>query len=287
MSIVGGPGAGDVNFNKRPFVAGSLTGIRAFRVDADGRLTGVIHKVRFEAELNTATCLIPPFMQMMRTIAQATANSKLPRPEHHVAGVGCSCGFYAYFRGRNSYIGNAQVAGIIQGYGVCTVGNRGFRAEKARLVALVAPSRWGHRLPGVRRGYRFYLRWTRNHVRPLFHTLAHQAASLLSRHRRTAAAGMWLGARCDKVTTTAMSLTGLTVMFWVLLHGMHHSWSLPVFAAGWAVEWAATHKPRENTPPLSLAEFEVVARNYPGVPVYRSRRAAAKAHPLTLPERSA
>lgn len=60
--------------------------------------------------------------------------------EHTLAGLNCGCGFYAYFDGRNDYMSRGYVAALIEGYGVCTVGSAGFRASKARLVALIEPN---------------------------------------------------------------------------------------------------------------------------------------------------
>ncbi len=63
------------------------------------------------------------------------------RPDdHREAMVGCACGFYAYFNGTNKfsdYDGSHTISGIVEGYGMCTVGSQGFRASKARIVALV------------------------------------------------------------------------------------------------------------------------------------------------------
>jgi hypothetical protein len=58
-------------------------------------------------------------------------------PEHQVAT--CSCGFYAYFDEANDYADSTTVTGVIEAYGKVTIGTRGFRAEKARLRALVIP----------------------------------------------------------------------------------------------------------------------------------------------------
>lgn len=59
---------------------------------------------------------------------------------HELVSLSCECGFYAYFDGRNDYHSNdARVTGLIEGYGKVVMGTRGFRAEKARLVALVKP----------------------------------------------------------------------------------------------------------------------------------------------------
>lgn len=63
-------------------------------------------------------------------------------PKHDLVSLACTCGFYAYFDGSNEYAedaGTLGITGIVEGYGKAVVGDRGFRAEKARIVALVAP----------------------------------------------------------------------------------------------------------------------------------------------------
>src|SRR5690606_24753546 len=64
---------------------------------------------------------------------------------------GCECGFYAYWTldggtlewsPREHYI-----VGVIKGYGRTTIGERGFRCEKARIVALALRRRHGLHMP--------------------------------------------------------------------------------------------------------------------------------------------
>lgn len=56
---------------------------------------------------------------------------------------GHSCGFYAYTSTEeNKYLtaSSVQIEGAVSGYGLCTIGRRGFRASKARVLAFVRPS---------------------------------------------------------------------------------------------------------------------------------------------------
>lgn len=153
------------DFSDRPFVAGSLTGLRAFGVDPHGRLYGPSFDQVFRPGENVAVCrkdeansgwMFPPLASLAfpvfgpnepvkpeaTKLAEDAATSKPPKkPKHTLAGLGCSCGFYAYFDGRNDYKERHRLGVVIEGYGVCTVGTRGFRAEKARPVALIAPGR--------------------------------------------------------------------------------------------------------------------------------------------------
>lgn len=116
------------DFADRPFVAGTLTGIRAFKPQ-DGWLRAPVNRTSvWRPGENVAECVPQPFSAFNRD------------DPHQVAGMGCRCGFYAYFHaGYNPHQRPGDVLGLIQGYGVVTVGTRGFRCEKARIVALIAP----------------------------------------------------------------------------------------------------------------------------------------------------
>lgn len=54
----------------------------------------------------------------------------------------CACGFYGYQEGSNDYYrptdsgANGTIGGVIRGYGKVLLGTRGFRAEKAEILAL-------------------------------------------------------------------------------------------------------------------------------------------------------
>ena len=48
----------------------------------------------------------------------------------------CTCGFYGYFDGSDDYHGDAKVTAVVEAYGEVVIGTRGFRAMKARIVAL-------------------------------------------------------------------------------------------------------------------------------------------------------
>lgn len=50
----------------------------------------------------------------------------------------CMCGFYAYLTGHNEYHTDDRATGIIEGWGEVLIGTKGFRATKARVVALWA-----------------------------------------------------------------------------------------------------------------------------------------------------
>lgn len=149
-------------FNDRAFVAGSLTGIRSFKIDPLGRLTGVIHETIWLPGENVAVCrkalvltfnyggtvygsmLTDPsdiyrsFMGLPPATKKQPAKAEVEAAPHSTAGLGCQCGFYAYFdEFSNPHHLDGQIHGLIEGYGVATVGHRGFRCEKAKLQALI------------------------------------------------------------------------------------------------------------------------------------------------------
>lgn len=134
-------------FNDRPFTLGSLTGIRSFRVDHYGRLKASQFEVVWTPGEMVGRCLkgqgsslsTITFYLTSDLTRPSAAPPPPPPPKEHRAGVkDCTCGFYAYFdNGPNSYHHGANVLGLIEGYGVTTVGTRGFRSEKARIQALI------------------------------------------------------------------------------------------------------------------------------------------------------
>lgn len=238
------------DFSDRPFAAGSLVGLRAFSVDSLGRLVGPAFGGVFKPGENVAKCggetAAGQLMKMQadlnrrlnalsasysvggRLANEAMAKSAAKRP-HVTGGIGCACGFYAYFDGRNDYSQPSRVAAIIEGYGVCTVGTRGFRAEKARLLAIVDPSK-----------RRWWQSWKFNAL---------------------------LAALCTySVITRAIDHEWLWMIVNALIVALNGG------IAAWS--WRREHK----------VAMDLVRRNYPDVPRFRTERAARKAFPLTPPE---
>lgn len=255
------------DFDDRPFVQGSLVGLRSFRVDSLGRLTGVSFKSVWVPGVNEAGCSagtrflksLPSSMQGLLTytsvnkpflplaLGNTPQAAESPPKEHVLAGVGCRCGFYAYFdEGSNPHHFQGNVLALIEGYGVCTVGSRGFRCSKARLLGFVQEPR---------------LRWWRR-IHP----------GLLR---------IWLGLVPATVVAVWLSLsdgvdafaTRLTIGVW--------AFAATVAAIGTYAEKIAGNliaPPRRPIP-------DAVLENYPDVPVYQNLADALAAHPLILPER--
>lgn len=179
------------------FAVGTVVGLRSFSVDHLGRLTGVsILQVWLPGDNESAckkpsdggyysTALQTLYGQLWPsfTLRYATAPSPgvevtgypqeqlkvdpkpVVTPPHELAT--CSCGFYAYFGDSNDYGSRTTLTGVVEAFGKVTIGTRGFRAEKARIVALVIPTKRRdnrpdrikgtdlkpHRLDRVRRNY--------------------------------------------------------------------------------------------------------------------------------------
>lgn len=133
------------DFSDRPLVAGTITGLRSFRVDKYGRLVGVIHRCVFKPGENLARCResVHNEYRYVRFDGLPSYPDKgegaTSTDKHQVGRRSCQCGYYAYFdQGNNPYHNSGNILALIEGRGLVTVGSRGFRAEKARLVALVS-----------------------------------------------------------------------------------------------------------------------------------------------------
>lgn len=143
-----------IDFDQRPFLMGSLIGTRCFRLDNYGRLQPVndFPNSTWTPGENLATC------HRQYQIDQYVGGSwsaylhdddgnpidvrKYKIPEHEIATAGCWCGFYAYYDNLdNPHYQQGYLYGLIEGYGVMTVGTRGFRCSKAQIKALVIPAK--------------------------------------------------------------------------------------------------------------------------------------------------
>lgn len=171
----GGLHDGFSSTNYQP-VAETFFGFRAFTVNTRGRLCpsgagvppnvvdggqphtvyrGSLHGIwksgyRWGAGFNTAECLRPARHNKLIGVygpggVRRTIEHQLMLPE-------CDCGFWAYTNGEHllSMSGGGPVAlGIVEGWGRMVLGPHGFRAEKARIVALylggdVKPAKESH-----------------------------------------------------------------------------------------------------------------------------------------------
>lgn len=111
----------DLEVSTLKSVMGEIHGYRSFNYK-NGRLTSVVIPYEWEAGENKAIC-------------------KLNNHSNHRAGsLDCDCGFYAYKKiGGSSYKTASTIQAIVAGRGIVSEGSRGFRAERAEIIALIHP----------------------------------------------------------------------------------------------------------------------------------------------------
>lgn len=138
MSQISGMCGGE---DGRPLVAGSLRGYRTWRLQrrrsgAGGDalpLTSVTRRVAWGPTL-TASCA-----------PEVTANPG-PGPatlvgDHAAPDAGCRCGIYGWYDPADTRMLRGGVFGAVEACGLVLMGERGFRAEQARIVAVVSRNR--------------------------------------------------------------------------------------------------------------------------------------------------
>lgn len=133
-------------FDGPPLVAGSINGFRHFNVNK-GRLESPVQGTEWHPGENVAYCYM-------------AGQSWMGFGRHRAGGGGYEhmCGFYAYHQPWfSTYGGPGTVHAVIEAYGTVSVGPRGFRAEKAKVVAVVAPRR--PRFAGVRPASVVFVAW--------------------------------------------------------------------------------------------------------------------------------
>lgn len=120
------------------FAPGSIRGVRAWNVHpVHDELRGLTYPMPWGPGQNEARCyrLMPFEVLLSRTPSFPIQGHRVPEPE-------CTCGFYAYFGGVQTYPGPTEfspfVFGVIEAFGRVLIGTQGFRAEKARILALTS-----------------------------------------------------------------------------------------------------------------------------------------------------
>jgi hypothetical protein len=128
-------GGGDAG---RPLVAGTLRGYRTWRPltrwahipDGALPLAAVTQRHVVWGTTLTARCTLP---------------AGVPEPpigfDHPAPSEGCTCGIYAWYEPDDTGILTARVFGVVQASGVVLMGDRGFRAQHAEIVAVVTRNR--------------------------------------------------------------------------------------------------------------------------------------------------
>ncbi|MGH9289767.1 MAG: hypothetical protein ACRD0V_15985 [Acidimicrobiales bacterium] len=132
-------GAGDAG---RPLVPGSLRGYRTWQPVSrhervsDGLLplTSVTRPHVVWGPMLCARCV--PL-----DAGGPSPGPSTPQVDHRAPQPGCNCGIYGWYGPDDTGMLDARVFGAIQASGLILMGERGFRAERARLIAVVTRNR--------------------------------------------------------------------------------------------------------------------------------------------------
>jgi hypothetical protein len=125
----------------RPLVAGSLRGYRTWRLQRRGSstsgdslpLTSVTRRVVWGPTLTA--CCTP---DVTPNPGQGPAT---PVGDHAAPAAECQCGIYGWYDPTDTGMLRAGVFGVVEASGLVLLGERGFRAERARIVAVVSRNR--------------------------------------------------------------------------------------------------------------------------------------------------
>lgn len=166
------------DFDGWGFALGHVSGARSWALEqtGNGTLTGVFHKRAWQSGENVAECrqvvghIIPdvgvtdethPVWEIqpdgrnkcigwtwtidgVEGIKLGNLPERLYRGEVDVNdhdARDCRHGFYAYQQGTLDWGQALNISGVVHGYGKVSLGERGFRAEKAKIAALYHPPR--------------------------------------------------------------------------------------------------------------------------------------------------
>lgn len=120
------------DFGQVPLVMTSVRGARGWRLDPDGVLHGMSVSIPWEGGVNHARHMVRDsglFFSSYESFSETKCDPA----------TCLSCGFYAYYDSTSRselWINGYGATGVIDGTGVVHLGTKGFRAQKARIVAL-------------------------------------------------------------------------------------------------------------------------------------------------------
>jgi len=132
-SIADACGGGD---SARPLVPGSLRGYRTWRLAS--RLENVPDGMLPMTSVTRRDVLWTPTMTAACTPdVGPTLRRRPPERSHAAPSSGCKCGIYAWYAPDDTALLRARVFGAVEASGIVLMGDRGFRAERARVTAVV------------------------------------------------------------------------------------------------------------------------------------------------------
>ena len=125
-----------------PLVLGSVRGVRAWRFEKGRLQSPHANGCFWSSGEQIAQCGTRPPYRGLEALWKSWEFRDDPDPEHV---KNCVCGFYAHYQGVSDYELNLiwGVVGVIEGYGTTTLGTKGFRCQKAKIVALAPSHRVG------------------------------------------------------------------------------------------------------------------------------------------------
>lgn len=126
----------------RELVAGTLRGYRSWRIVPRGvpLEPGVLPL----ASVTRPQVAWPPTLSASCRPVEAVptdASPPAPRPIHCAPARDCNCGIYAWYSPQDARTVAAEVFGVVQASGLVLLGTSGFRAEQARIAAIVTRNR--------------------------------------------------------------------------------------------------------------------------------------------------
>lgn len=141
------PTGQETQFGARTFYGAYLTGFRSWRVLADGDLKPCVTSIQYTwtEGVNIAQCfrssVISGSLSVRADVPIYDANGEVidTVKRHELVSKVCSCGFYAYFPGKGSHHSQGNISGLVKGTGNVVRGPKGFRMEKAEILAFIRP----------------------------------------------------------------------------------------------------------------------------------------------------
>jgi hypothetical protein len=136
---------GDQSEEQAAFAIAPVRGARAFEIADGGWLAGCTYKYKWVPGENVARCVRQT--QYTERIQRQMHGDNQPYiadrdiPDHTIGNCtsGNGHGLYGYYDGSNTYRSTNRIEAVIEGYGRVVLGNRGFRAERAEIIAIAAP----------------------------------------------------------------------------------------------------------------------------------------------------
>lgn len=238
-----------------------VRGIRAFNVDSLGRLRGIHHRHVWRPGENVAECkassvelALRPYLGGFVSIGIDPSAVPAPKPKAHDMAK-CTCGFYGFLDGSADYHDADRVEGVVEAYGDVHLGTRGFRASKARIVALCLPEP-----KGTRGLWGRFVQW---------HADYSGVSNLLT--------ALGLGIAAMAVIVGLREVGPLSLLATVPMVG------LALLNAAASLQGVDLRIDRRRTS-IPDVDRDAIRRNYGGVPIYTSRAEMLHDFPTDEPE---